>query len=293
MSGGVDSSVAAALLLADGPRGRRGHPEAVGRRVRHRAAARWPTSTTPAGSPTQLGIDHHVFNFGDDFDAPRGRALRAPTTPPGARPTRASSATATSSSTRCCGGPTGSASTRWPPATTPGSSARRRRRGGWPRGADRGQGPVLRAAHARPGRSWRGCCCPVGELTKAEVRAVAAGARACAPPPSPTARTSASSPATDGRRRFLGDRIPLHPGPGGRRRRRRSARCRGGAGDGRPAPGPRASPAAPSPATWSTSTWPPRPSTVGPEPDLRVAGQPVAEVGGRRPSATPPGWCGR
>ncbi len=33
-----------------------------------RAAARWPTSTTPAGWPQQLGIAHHVFNFADDFE---------------------------------------------------------------------------------------------------------------------------------------------------------------------------------------------------------------------------------
>ena len=32
-------------------------------------AARWPTSTTPAGRRPRSGIEHHVFNFGDDFDA--------------------------------------------------------------------------------------------------------------------------------------------------------------------------------------------------------------------------------
>ena len=53
----------------------------------------------------QLGIDHHVFNFGDEFDG-HGRSPRtSPTTPPAARRTRASSATATSSSTGSCAGP--------------------------------------------------------------------------------------------------------------------------------------------------------------------------------------------
>ena len=32
------------------------------------AAARWPTWTTPAAVARRLGIEHHTFSFGDDFD---------------------------------------------------------------------------------------------------------------------------------------------------------------------------------------------------------------------------------
>ena len=51
MSGGVDSSVAAALLARAGPRRHRRHAQALGRRVRLRVLQRRPTSRTPGGSP--------------------------------------------------------------------------------------------------------------------------------------------------------------------------------------------------------------------------------------------------
>ena len=145
--------------------------------VRHRAAARWPTSTTPAGSPSS-SASSTTSSTSATTSTRTSSSPTSPPTPRGARPTRASSATATSSSTACCAGPTRSASTRSPPATTPASStradgARRLRPGRRPR-----QGPVLRALHARPGRARRACCSRSATLTKAEVRAEAAPARA-------------------------------------------------------------------------------------------------------------------
>ena len=93
MSGGVDSSVAAARLRDDGPRRRRRDDEAVGRRLRHRCCSVSDVDDARRVAE-QLGIEHHVFNFGDDFDAhvvdPTWRDHAA-----GARRTRASSATAT------------------------------------------------------------------------------------------------------------------------------------------------------------------------------------------------------
>ena len=66
MSGGVDSSVAAALLVATGPRGRRRDDEAVGRRERHRLLLGGRRRRRPAGRPAARHRPH-VFNFGDDF----------------------------------------------------------------------------------------------------------------------------------------------------------------------------------------------------------------------------------
>ena len=69
MSGGVDSSVAAALLRDAGHDVVGVTMKLWGGEQRHRLLLGQPTSTTPAGSPQHLGIDHHVFNFSDDFDA--------------------------------------------------------------------------------------------------------------------------------------------------------------------------------------------------------------------------------
>ena len=98
------------------------HAEAVGRRDRHRAAARWPTSTTPARVARRLGIEHHVFNFGDDFDehvvAPYVADHAAGRTPNPCiecnRHLKFDRLLAPGRRAR--------ASTPWPPATTPGSS---------------------------------------------------------------------------------------------------------------------------------------------------------------------------
>ncbi len=76
-----------------GPRGRRRHPEAVGRRTDTGCCSVSDVDDARRVAD-QLGIDHHTFNFGDDFD----RASWPPTwprTPRASRPTRASPATAT------------------------------------------------------------------------------------------------------------------------------------------------------------------------------------------------------
>ena len=212
MSGGVDSSVAAALLAARGPRRRRRHDAAVGRRERHRLLQRRPTSTTPAGSPQQLGIDHLVFNFTDDFDAPRRRPVRRRPRRRRARRTRASSATGRSSSPGSPSGPTllgfdavatGHHARDRPPATV-----------GWRARAGRrpGQGPELRRAHARPGRAAPARCSPSGDRRQGRGAGASPPSSACARRPSPTARTCASSRRPAGGPTFLGRRIPLPPG---------------------------------------------------------------------------------
>ena len=85
---------------------------------------------------------------------------------------------------------------------------------------------------------------PVGDLTKAEVRAAGrrgSGLRTAAKPDS---QDVCFITATGGRRAFLGDAHRAAPGPGGRRRRPRGRRGRRGrAGHRRPAARPRAWPA--------------------------------------------------
>ncbi len=67
MSGGVDSSVAAALLVEQGHEVV-GATSSCGAARRTRAAARWPTSRTPAGWPSSSASTHHVFNLTEEFD---------------------------------------------------------------------------------------------------------------------------------------------------------------------------------------------------------------------------------
>ena len=187
----------------------------------------------------QLGIDHHVFNFGDDFDDPRRRAVRRRPRrrphaepvhrvqpPPQVRPPAAAGR-------RC------SASTPSPPATTPGSSpAGPARLGGW-RGAP--TGPRTRATcctcSTRPSLA-QGPASRSATSTKDEVRAVGRPRSGCAPRPSPTARTCASSPRRPAARRFLERRVgaPARRSwstPAGRRGRHGRRRR---AGHDRPAP---------------------------------------------------------
>ena len=149
MSGGVDSSVAAALLLDEGH-------DVVGVTMKLWGGESDTGCCSVADVDDarrvaqQLGIDHHVFNFTDDFDA-TWSSPTSPPTPPAARRTRASSATATSSSIACSSGPT----VLGFDAVATGHHARVVAADGrfrLERGADSGQGPVLRAAHARPGR---------------------------------------------------------------------------------------------------------------------------------------------
>ena len=238
MSGGVDSSVAAALPGRGRPRGRRGDHEAVGRPVRHGVLLGRRRRRRPAGGPAARHRPPRL-QLHRRLRPPRGRALRRRPRRRAAPRTRASSATGTSSSTGCWTGPRSSASTRWRPATTPGCGLSR----GWhwspAPGRGPGQGPVLRAAHARPGASWPGSCFPIGELTKAEVRqrAAALGLRTAAKPDSQDVCFISRS---GGRQAFLGQRIPLRAGrvvdaAGAVRRRSPGGR----AGDRRPAAGPR------------------------------------------------------
>ena len=141
-------------------------------------------------------------------------------TPTGARRTRASSATAPIKFGRLL-----------ERARTPGLRPRRHRspracrsrstaRWRLRRGVDRGEGPVVRALHARPRASSRARCFPVGELTKAEVRAHARrlGLRTAAKPES----MDVCFITRGGRAQFLESRL------GARARRRRRHRGRGG-----------------------------------------------------------------
>ena len=120
-----------------------------------RAAARSATSTTPARSPRRLGIEHHVFNFGDDFDehvvaSVRGRPRRRPHAqpvhrvqpPPQVRPAAPAGRRARLRRGR-----------HRPPRPDRGAGRRHppRRPGRRP-----GQGPVLRRPRARPARAGPG-----------------------------------------------------------------------------------------------------------------------------------------
>ena len=208
MSGGVDSSVAAARLLE------------AGHRVVGVTMKLWGgESDTGCCSVSdvddarrvaqQLGIDHHVWNFGDDFDArvvePYVDAHRRGATPnPCIECNRhlkfdrllrradavGYDAVATGHHARIVQRPDGT---------------RRLARGA---DAAKDQSYVLyvlgQAALART-------LLPVGELTKDEVRAEAArlGLRTAAKPDSQDVCFITS---TDGRRSFLGRRLALHPG---------------------------------------------------------------------------------
>ena len=97
MSGGVDSSVAAALLAESGPRRGRRHPQALGRRRPTAGAARWPTSTTPGAWRTSSGSTTTCSISPTPSRTPWSPRMWR-TTPRAARPTRASSATGPSSS---------------------------------------------------------------------------------------------------------------------------------------------------------------------------------------------------
>ena len=177
MSGGVDSSVAAALLRDAGPRRHRRDAQALGRRERQRVlqrrrrrgraprrrAARHPalrlqlhrrlrrtTSSTPyvdayaAGETPNPCVEcNRTMKFGRVLERARPARLRL-------RRDRSPRARR-----------------RRPPTVR--ALARGRRPG---------QGPVVRALHARAPTSSRARCLPVGELTKAEVRERARGARA-------------------------------------------------------------------------------------------------------------------
>ena len=208
MSGGVDSSVAAALLLAEGH-------DVVGATMKLWGGAgdsgccsvadvedaRWVAQ--------QLGVTHHVFNFTDDFEAqvvaPYAAAHAAGRTPNPCiecnrhlkfdrfldRAARLGfDAVATGHHAR---------------VTVDGAGRHELRRAA---DAAKDQSYVLSMlAQSHLAR----VLLPVGELTKAEVRrrAAALGLRTAAKPDSQDVCFITS---TGGREAFLGPRIPLHPG---------------------------------------------------------------------------------
>ena len=208
MSGGVDSSVAAALLRDAGH-------DVVGVTMKLWGGE----SDTGCCSVSDVDDARRVARAAR-HRAPRlqlRRRLHAPTssgptsprTPPATRRTRASSATAISSSTGSCGGPRGSASTRSPPATTPASSYATTASRRVARGADAGkdQSYVL---HMLGQEQLAATLLPVGELTKADVRAIAddLGLRTATKPDSQDVCFITSS---SGRSGFLRERLTFTP----------------------------------------------------------------------------------
>ena len=153
MSGGVDSSVAAALLREQGH-------DVTGVTLKLWGGESDSGCCSVADVEdarrvaAQLGIPHYVFNFADDFDAARRRAVRRRVrrrrdAEPVRRvqPHRSSSAALLERAEAL-----GLRRRRHRPPR----AGRRRRADGPPRsrrGADRGQGPVVRALHARPARA--------------------------------------------------------------------------------------------------------------------------------------------
>ena len=141
-----------------GPRGRRRHHEALGRRERHAAAARWPTSTTPGGSPSSSAStttsSTSATTSTRTSSSPTSTAHAAGRTPNPCiecnrhlKFDRLLERAERSASTRVATGhharvvaPRTAAAGAWPAAPT-------------------GQGPELRAAHARPAGPRAGCCC--------------------------------------------------------------------------------------------------------------------------------------
>ena len=134
----------------------------------------------------QLDIPHYVFDYSDEFNAkvvePYVRRVRLRAD---AR-IRVSRATSTSSSVGCWSGPISSASTRWPPGITPAFARSPTARTAWFARDDLGQGSVVRVGRPHRSPTWPGSSFPVGEMTKAEVRARAAelGLRTAAKPES-------------------------------------------------------------------------------------------------------------
>ena len=177
MSGGVDSSVAAALLRE------------AGHDVTGVTLKLWGGESDSGCCSVadvedarrvaaQLDIPHYVFNFTDDFEAQRRRALRRARTRRARRPNPCVECNRTMKFGRLLDRATRWASTRSRPGTTRASSAT----------AD-GRAGAARAAPTRPRTSRTSSTCsasdelarvrlPVGELTKAEVREHAHPARA-------------------------------------------------------------------------------------------------------------------
>ena len=204
MSGGVDSSVAAALLLEAGH-------EVVGATLKLWGGPSDSGCCSVADVDdarrvaSQLGIDHYVFNLADDFDAgvvaPYVADHAAGRTP---NPCIECNRTIKFDRLLRRAGVLGF------DLLATGHHARVAD-GRLLRGADRAkdQSYVL---HVVGREALRRVVLPVGELTKAEVRAraKASGLRTAAKPDSQ--EVCFIPGAAGGRRRFLGDRVPLTPG---------------------------------------------------------------------------------
>ena len=161
----------------------------------------------------QLGIDHLVFNFTDDFDAHVVEPYVRPTARAHAEPVHR---------------------VQPPPQVRPAQRARRparlrRGRHRPPRPHRRARRRSLRSCTAAPIRrrtraTWCTCCrsancgarCSRSVTSPRQRSATGPPRSACAPRPSPTARTCASSPRPGGRETFLGARIPFRTGHRGR-----------------------------------------------------------------------------
>ena len=236
MSGGVDSSVAAALLLEAGH-------DVVGVTLKlwggdaDKGCCSVADVDDARTVAARLGIEHHVFNFGDDFDAhvvaPYLADHAAGRTPnPCIECNRhlkfdrllrradalGFEAVATGHHARIVPQPDGTHRVA--------------------RGADPAKDQSY-VVHMLDERARARVRFPVGHLTKDQVRAAAARA-GLVTADKPDSQDVCFITATGGREAFLGDRIALRPGRRGRRDR--SHRRRGGrgrAGHHRPAPRPR------------------------------------------------------
>ena len=213
MTGGVDSSVAAALLVEQGTTSsasRCGCWESAGRP----AAARSTTSSTRAASPSSSAFRFYVMDFRGRVRARGGGRLRRRVPSPAARRTRARAATSTSSSALL-----------WQRARELGATMLAT--GHYARiGADRdGRRAAARRRRRRrtsrtsssrsTRRSWRARCFPVGGLTQERGARARRQRAACRWRTSRTARRCASrraatSAAFVGRR--IAPRVPLRPG---------------------------------------------------------------------------------
>ena len=208
MSGGVDSSVAAALML------REGH-EVVGATMKLWGGPSDSGCCSVADVEDarrvcqQLGIAHHVFNFTAEFE----RDVVAPYVDAHAQARTPNPCIACNAHLKF-----GRFLQRAPllgfDAIATGHHARVTKYGDdlaaapWSR---RRQGPVVRALHARPGRARSGAAAYRG-ADQGRGAPASPPTSTCAPRASPTARTSASSPRTGGRASFVGERIPLREG---------------------------------------------------------------------------------
>ena len=230
-----------------------------------------------------LGIDHHVFNFGDDFDRhvvdPYVADHAAGRTP---NPCVECNRHLKFDRLLRAGRPP-SASTPSPPATTPGSSPAPTAGAASARGADRGQGPELRDPHARPG--------PAAPASLLPGRRPDQGRGAGTRPPRLGLRTAAKPDSQDvcfittsgGRQTFLGDRIAAHARSRGRHRRRD-----GGLGRRRRAGHASVSAAA---SAWPAASRPGSPSSVDvPTATVVVGGPPTTSWSTSR-SSRPWTWA--